>query len=207
MLTQNEEAFRALDYGADDFDLPIEDEVTQKAGAHIDLDLEGLLEVPRRLGYRVEYRRAERPAAFEASASAALTRYLAVPVDDREREGIELVPARDAVEALPRAPRVVDRDLARAVERAGCDDANERTLERPAGERRAHDLVVASGEDQRQRRRSVAQVGAGDLAGLDRVAGTVEDVVDDLERDPEQPAVVAAAAAEQARRLEQLARS
>ena len=32
VLTQNEEAFRALDYGADDFDLPIEDEVTQKAG-------------------------------------------------------------------------------------------------------------------------------------------------------------------------------
>ena len=69
MLTQNEEAFRALDYGADDFDLPIEDEVTQKAGAHIDLDLEGLLEVPRRLGYRVEYRRAERPAAGAGSAS------------------------------------------------------------------------------------------------------------------------------------------
>ena len=33
MLTQNEDAFRALDFGADDFDLPIEDEVTQKAGA------------------------------------------------------------------------------------------------------------------------------------------------------------------------------
>jgi cyclic dehypoxanthinyl futalosine synthase len=64
VLTQNEEAFRALDYGADDFDLPIEDEVTQKAGARIELDLEALLAVPRRLGYRVEYRRAERPAAF-----------------------------------------------------------------------------------------------------------------------------------------------
>ena len=64
VLTQNEDAFRALDYGADDFDLPIEDEVTQKAGATIELDLEGLLEVPRRLGYRVEYRRAERPAAL-----------------------------------------------------------------------------------------------------------------------------------------------
>ena len=71
VLTQNEEAFRALDYGADDFDLPIEDEVTQKAGARIDLDLEGLLEVPRRLGYRVEYRRAERPAA---GAGFSLTR-------------------------------------------------------------------------------------------------------------------------------------
>jgi cyclic dehypoxanthinyl futalosine synthase len=64
VLTQNEEAFRALDYGADDFDLPIEDEVTQKAGARIDLDLEGLLAIPRRLGYEVEYRRAERPAAL-----------------------------------------------------------------------------------------------------------------------------------------------
>jgi cyclic dehypoxanthinyl futalosine synthase len=62
VLTQNEEAFRALDYGADDFDLPIEDEVTQKAGARIELDLEALLDVPRSLGYTVEYRRAERPA-------------------------------------------------------------------------------------------------------------------------------------------------
>jgi cyclic dehypoxanthinyl futalosine synthase len=64
VLTQNEEAFRALDYGADDFDLPIEDEVTQKAGARIDLDLDALLAIPRRLGYEVEYRRAERPAAL-----------------------------------------------------------------------------------------------------------------------------------------------
>jgi cyclic dehypoxanthinyl futalosine synthase len=66
VLTQNEEAFRALDYGADDFDLPLEDEVTQKAGARIELDLAGLLAVPRSLGYTVEYRRAERPAALSA---------------------------------------------------------------------------------------------------------------------------------------------
>jgi len=64
VLTQNEAAFRGLEYGADDFDLPIEDEVTQKAGARIDLDLEGLLSIPRKLGYRVEYRRAERPATL-----------------------------------------------------------------------------------------------------------------------------------------------
>ena len=64
VLTQNEDAFRALDFGADDFDLPIEDEVTQKAGARIDLDLDGLLAVPRSLGYEVTYRRAERPAAL-----------------------------------------------------------------------------------------------------------------------------------------------
>jgi cyclic dehypoxanthinyl futalosine synthase len=66
VLTQNEDAFRALDFGADDFDLPIEDEVTQKAGATIELDLEGLLAVPRKLGYTVSYRRAERPAALTA---------------------------------------------------------------------------------------------------------------------------------------------
>ena len=66
VLTQNEDAFQALDFGADDFDLPIEDEVTQKAGARIDLDLESLLEVPRSLGYTVDYRRAERPVALTA---------------------------------------------------------------------------------------------------------------------------------------------
>jgi cyclic dehypoxanthinyl futalosine synthase len=61
VLTLNEAAFGALEYGADDFDLPVEDEVTQKAGATIDLDLEGLLAIPREMGYRVEYRHAERP--------------------------------------------------------------------------------------------------------------------------------------------------
>ncbi len=66
VLTQNEDAFAALDYGADDFDLPIEDEVTQKAGARIDLDLERLLEVPRSLGYEVSYRHAGRPPALAA---------------------------------------------------------------------------------------------------------------------------------------------
>lgn len=63
VLTLNEDAFQALDYGADDFDLPLEDEVTQKAGAHIDLDLEGLLAIPRSMGYRVTYRRAARELA------------------------------------------------------------------------------------------------------------------------------------------------
>jgi cyclic dehypoxanthinyl futalosine synthase len=66
VLTQNEDAFAALDYGADDFDLPIEDEVTQKAGARIELDLEALLAVPRSLGYTISYRRAERPTALTA---------------------------------------------------------------------------------------------------------------------------------------------
>jgi cyclic dehypoxanthinyl futalosine synthase len=74
VLTQNEDAFRALDYGADDFDLPIEDEVTQKAGARIDLDLAALLTIPRRLGYEVEYRRAERPAELTSGPEAVRSR-------------------------------------------------------------------------------------------------------------------------------------
>jgi cyclic dehypoxanthinyl futalosine synthase len=64
VLTLNEDAFRALEFGADDFDLPLEDEVTQKAGATIDLDLGRLLEVPRAMGFQVEYRHAERPPAL-----------------------------------------------------------------------------------------------------------------------------------------------
>jgi cyclic dehypoxanthinyl futalosine synthase len=66
VLTRNEDAFETLGWGADDFDLPVEDEVTQKAGARIDLDLEGLLAIPRSLGYTVEYRHAERPAPLPA---------------------------------------------------------------------------------------------------------------------------------------------
>jgi cyclic dehypoxanthinyl futalosine synthase len=62
VLTMNRDAFRALEFGADDFDLPIEDEVTQKAGATIDLDLDALLAIPRDMGYRVEYRHPERPS-------------------------------------------------------------------------------------------------------------------------------------------------
>jgi cyclic dehypoxanthinyl futalosine synthase len=67
VLTLNEDAFRALQYGADDFDLPIEDEVTQKAGARIDLDLDRLLSVPRSLGFELEYRHPERPPQLHQS--------------------------------------------------------------------------------------------------------------------------------------------
>jgi cyclic dehypoxanthinyl futalosine synthase len=64
VLTQNENAFAGLEFGANDFDLPVEDEVTQKAGARIDLDMERLLAIPREMGYTVEYRHAERPPAL-----------------------------------------------------------------------------------------------------------------------------------------------
>jgi cyclic dehypoxanthinyl futalosine synthase len=56
VLTQNQQALEGLNYGADDFDLPIEDEVTQKAGATISLDFERILNYARELGYAPEYR-------------------------------------------------------------------------------------------------------------------------------------------------------
>jgi cyclic dehypoxanthinyl futalosine synthase len=56
VLTQNERALEGLLYGADDFDLPIEDEVTQKAGATISLNFERILDVARGLGFEPAYR-------------------------------------------------------------------------------------------------------------------------------------------------------
>jgi cyclic dehypoxanthinyl futalosine synthase len=56
VLTQNERALEGLLYGADDFDLPIEDEVTQKAGATISLNFERILDVARELGFQPQYR-------------------------------------------------------------------------------------------------------------------------------------------------------
>ncbi len=56
VLTQNERALEGLLYGADDFDLPIEDEVTQKAGATISLDFDKMLGAAARLGFTPVYR-------------------------------------------------------------------------------------------------------------------------------------------------------
>ncbi len=56
VLTQNQRALEGLRYGADDFDLPIEDEVTQKAGATISLEFDKILNVARQLGFKPEYR-------------------------------------------------------------------------------------------------------------------------------------------------------
>lgn len=56
VLTQNEHALQGLLYGADDFDLPIEDEVTQKAGATISLNFDRILDVARSLGFQPVYR-------------------------------------------------------------------------------------------------------------------------------------------------------
>ena len=56
VLTQNERALIGLQFGADDFDLPIEDEVTQKAGATISLQFDRILQVARDLGFEPRYR-------------------------------------------------------------------------------------------------------------------------------------------------------
>ena len=56
VLTQNERALEGLLYGADDFDLPIEDEVTQKAGATISLQFDKILNVARDFGFHPTYR-------------------------------------------------------------------------------------------------------------------------------------------------------
>lgn len=51
VLTQNENALMGLRYGADDFDIPTEDEVTEMAGATIDRDYERILQAARDVGY------------------------------------------------------------------------------------------------------------------------------------------------------------
>ncbi len=56
VLTRNEDALLGLRYGADDFDLPTEDEVTQKAGATISLEFQRILDSARRLGFQPEHR-------------------------------------------------------------------------------------------------------------------------------------------------------
>ena len=56
VLTQNQDALQGLRYGADDFDLPTEDEVTQKAGATISLDFEKILNTARIQGFTPVHR-------------------------------------------------------------------------------------------------------------------------------------------------------
>jgi cyclic dehypoxanthinyl futalosine synthase len=58
VLTRNEDALLGLAYGANDFDLPTEDEVTQKAGAIVRDDHASVLEAAVRAGFRPVHRRA-----------------------------------------------------------------------------------------------------------------------------------------------------
>ena len=88
----------------------------------------------------------------------------------------------------PRLLRVLAGDLVRLLDRAAGGDAQHRAVERAAGQRAADDLVLARGQQERQRRDSLTEVGAGDLPRLDGLARAVEAVVDDLERDAEREA-------------------
>lgn len=56
VLTRNEAALEGLAYGANDFDLPTEDEVTQKAGATISLEFEAVLDAARKIGFAPQQR-------------------------------------------------------------------------------------------------------------------------------------------------------
>ena len=54
VLTQNANALKGLSYGADDFDVPWEDEVTQMAGAVIEQDVDRVLAYARAEGFRTK---------------------------------------------------------------------------------------------------------------------------------------------------------
>lgn len=56
VLTQNEAALRGLKYGADDFDVPWEDEVTQMAGAVVEKDVNRILGYAAAAGFDTSYR-------------------------------------------------------------------------------------------------------------------------------------------------------
>ncbi|MCY4380803.1 MAG: radical SAM protein, partial [Proteobacteria bacterium] len=56
VLTQNERALDAIAFGADDFDLPTEDEVTQSAGATISHQFDNILSYGESLGFQLHKR-------------------------------------------------------------------------------------------------------------------------------------------------------
>ncbi len=56
VLTQNASALKGLRYGANDFDIPWEDEVTEKAGATIERDVQKILDYAREEGFKTSYR-------------------------------------------------------------------------------------------------------------------------------------------------------
>lgn len=56
VLTQNANALKGLRFGANDFDIPWEDEVTEKAGATIERDVEKILSYAHSEGFKTEYR-------------------------------------------------------------------------------------------------------------------------------------------------------
>jgi len=80
VLTKNEDALLGLAYGANDFDLPTEDEVTQKAGATISHDFARILDAAASAGYRAVHREAFplRPTVGNTYTPSGLTRQQAL---------------------------------------------------------------------------------------------------------------------------------
>jgi cyclic dehypoxanthinyl futalosine synthase len=78
VLTKNEDALRGLRFGADDFDLPTEDEVTQKAGATVSHEFEMILARARAEGFEPRLRRPlplrtlMRPCAVDAERASKI---------------------------------------------------------------------------------------------------------------------------------------
>ena len=56
VLTQNDNALHGLHYGANDFDIPLEDEVTEMAGAVIDRNISAILAQSRQEGFEPVFR-------------------------------------------------------------------------------------------------------------------------------------------------------
>ncbi len=63
VLTQNSNALRGLHFGANDFDIPLEDEVTQLAGAVINQNIDEILAQARAEGFAPVFRPMARAAA------------------------------------------------------------------------------------------------------------------------------------------------
>jgi cyclic dehypoxanthinyl futalosine synthase len=77
VLTKNEDALLGLRYGANDFDLPTEDEVTTSAGATIHHDFARLLDAARTAGFTPRHRKPFAPSGRGQDSSPSTT--VAVP--------------------------------------------------------------------------------------------------------------------------------
>lgn len=94
VLTQNDQALRGLAYGANDFDLPTEDEVTQKAGATVSHDFERVLSAADEAGIKLVHRHAlpRHPSADEPYTPTGLSREeVLAPAQRRARGRLPVV--------------------------------------------------------------------------------------------------------------------
>jgi cyclic dehypoxanthinyl futalosine synthase len=75
VLTKNESALLGLRYGANDFDLPTEDEVTQKAGAQVSHAFADILKHAEALGFRPVHRESlpQRPRVGHTYVASGLS--------------------------------------------------------------------------------------------------------------------------------------